>query len=91
MAGATTRKSFEITVKERPNKWFEEGRVSALSHTGPIYQYFVDLNFSVDLWAERASRQGHTMVSVESLQQNYYWPSPFCRPGPRAPDVSAQG
>ena len=79
-SGATTQKDFSITVKERPNKWFEEGRVGALSHTGPIYQYFVDPNFSVDLWAERASRQGHSLVSVETLQQNYYWPSRFADP-----------
>lgn len=78
--GASAEKEFSITVKERPNKWFEEGRVSALSHTGPIYQYFVDPEFSVDSWAERASRQGHTLVSVESLQQNYYWPSKFADP-----------
>lgn len=79
-AGHVARQEYTLTVKERPNKWFEEGRVSALSHTGPIYQYFVDPEFSVDSWAERASRQGHTMVSVESLQQNYYWPSKFADP-----------
>ena len=78
--GNTAVKDFSITIKERPNKWLEEGRVSALSHTGPIYQYFVDPNFSVDLWAERASRQGHSLVSVEALQQNYYWPSRFADP-----------
>lgn len=78
--GNTAEKEFSITVKERPNKWFEEGRVSALSHTGPIYQYFVDPEFSVDSWAERASRQGHSLVSVEALQQNYYWPSKFADP-----------
>ena len=78
--GNTAQKEFTLTIKERPNKWFEEGRVSALSHTGPVYQYFVDPNFSADLWAERASRQGHSMVSVEALQQNYYWPSRFADP-----------
>ena len=78
--GATAQKEFSIKVKERPNKWFEEGRVGALSHCVPIYQYFVDPNFSADLWAERASRQGHSLVSVETLQQNYYWPSRFADP-----------
>ncbi len=35
------------------------------------------MNYSADLWAQRAKRQGHSLVSVESLQQNYYWPSKF--------------
>ena len=78
--GATAEKEFTITVKERPNKWFEEGRVGALSHCIPIAKYFVDPNFSADLWAERAKHQGHSLVSVEALQQNYYWPSKFADP-----------
>ncbi|MDQ6421586.1 discoidin domain-containing protein [Paenibacillus sp. LHD-117] len=77
---ATTTKEFAIEVKDRPNRWFEEGRVSALSHTGPIYQWFVDPNYSIDLWAQRAKAQGHSLVSVEALQQNYYWPSKFADP-----------
>ncbi|WP_171629486.1 discoidin domain-containing protein [Paenibacillus plantarum] len=78
--GNTSRKNMTITVKERPNKWFEEGRVGALSHAAPIYQYFVDPNFSADLWAERAKAQGHSLVSVESVQQAYFWPSKFADP-----------
>ncbi|MEV6108060.1 discoidin domain-containing protein [Streptomyces sp. NPDC051940] len=78
--GNTASKDFTITVKERPNKWFEEGRVGALTHATPTYDYFVDPNFSVDRWAERAKRQGHSLVSVESLQQNYFWPSKFADP-----------
>lgn len=79
-AGNTARKEFTITVKERPNKWFEEGRVGALSHCIAIPRNFVDPNFSADLWAERAKAQGHSLVSVEALQQNYYWPSKFADP-----------
>ncbi|WP_236575357.1 putative Ig domain-containing protein [Paenibacillus sp. USDA918EY] len=79
-SGNKASKNFTITVKERPNKWFEEGRVGALSHTIVTYGYFNDPNFSADLWAERAKRQGHSLVSVESLQQNYYWPSKFSDP-----------
>jgi len=75
--GKTTRKELSITVKDRPNRWFEEGRVGALSHCVPVYPFWVDSNFSADLWAERAKRQGHSLVSIESLQQNYYWPSKF--------------
>lgn len=75
--GATRTKSLSIRVKERPNKWFELGRMSALTHTVTTYGWYVDSNYSADLWAERAKRQGHAMVSVESLQQNYYWPSRF--------------
>lgn len=78
--GASARQAYTLQVKERPNKWFEEGRVSALSHCIPVYQYFVDPNFSADQWAERASRQGHSLVSIEALQQNYYWPSRFADP-----------
>ncbi|WP_395028539.1 Ig domain-containing protein, partial [Robinsoniella sp.] len=61
--GSAAQQSYTLKVKERPNKWFEEGRVSALSHCIPVYQYFVDPNFSADVWAERASRQGHSLVS----------------------------
>ncbi|NOU98881.1 galactose-binding domain-containing protein, partial [Paenibacillus planticolens] len=78
--GNTARKNMTITVKDRPNKWFEEGRVGALSHAIPIYSYFVDPNFSADLWAERAKRQGHSLVSIESVQQAYFWPSKFADP-----------
>ncbi|WP_326769400.1 discoidin domain-containing protein [Streptomyces sp. NBC_01591] len=78
--GQTASKQFTITVKERPNKWFEEGRVSALTHSTPTYNYFVDPNFSADRWAARAKRQGHSLVSIESLQQNYFWPSKFADP-----------
>ncbi|MFF1917212.1 discoidin domain-containing protein [Streptomyces sp. NPDC058239] len=78
--GDTASKDFTITVKERPNKWFEEGRVGALTHATPTYNYFVDPNYSVDLWAARAKRQGHSLVSIESLQQNYFWPSKFADP-----------
>ncbi|WP_193726735.1 discoidin domain-containing protein [Paenibacillus guangzhouensis] len=78
--GNKATKKMTITVKERPNKWFEEGRVGALSHTIVTYPYFVDPNFSADLWAERAKRQGHSLVSIEALQQNYYWPSKFADP-----------
>ncbi|TYC20352.1 alpha-L-fucosidase, partial [Micromonospora sp. MP36] len=79
-AGNNTSKDFTITVKERPNKWFEEGRVGALTHATPTYNYFVDPNYSADQWAARAKRQGHSLVSVEALQQNYFWPSKFADP-----------
>ncbi|MEV0289930.1 discoidin domain-containing protein [Kribbella sp. NPDC050820] len=79
-AGQTATKPFTTTVKERPNKWFEEGRVGALTHATPTYNYFVDPNYSVDRWAARAKRQGHSLVSIESLQQNYFWPSKFADP-----------
>lgn len=75
--GKIAQKKLSITVKDRPNRWFEEGRVGALSHCIAVYPFWVDANWSADLWAERAKRQGHSLVSVESLQQNYYWPSNF--------------
>lgn len=73
----SARKESTIIVKDRPTRWFEEGRVGALSHCPAVYPFWVDPNFSADLWAERAKRQGHSLVSIESLQQNYYWPSRF--------------
>ena len=79
-ASAAVTKSFSITVKDRPNRWFELGRVSALSHTITTYPWFVDPHYSVDLWAQRAKRQGHSLVSIEAMQQNYYWPSKFADP-----------
>ncbi|MFB7208869.1 putative Ig domain-containing protein [Streptomyces sp. NPDC056255] len=78
--GSTASKDFTISVKERPNKWFEEGRVGALTHSTATYNYFVDPNYSVDRWAARAKREGHSLVSVEALQQNYFWPSKFADP-----------
>ncbi|RZU65645.1 Ig-like protein group 2 [Microterricola gilva] len=79
-AGATAKKQFTLTVQDRPNRKFEEGRVSALTHSAPIYNYFVDPNYSVDQWAARAKAQGLAMVSLEALQQNYHWPSKFSDP-----------
>lgn len=78
--GNTASKDMTITIKERPNKWFEEGRVGALTHATPSYSYFADPNFSADLWAERAKRQGHSLVSIETIQQAYLWPSKFADP-----------
>ncbi|MFB6612203.1 discoidin domain-containing protein [Agromyces sp. NPDC056379] len=78
--GATTTKDFTLTVEDRPNRKFEEGRVGALTHATPVYRYFVDPNYSVDQWAQRAKEQGHSLVSIEALQQNYYWPSKFADP-----------
>ena len=78
--GATVDKAFTMTVKDYPTKWFEEGRVGALSHCVVVPRYWVDENFSTDLWADRARREGHSLVSIEGLQQNYYWPSKFCDP-----------
>ncbi len=75
--GAKAQKKLSITVKDRPTRRFEEGRVGALSHCPAVYPFWVDANYSVDLWAQRAKREGHALVSVESLQQNYYWPSKF--------------
>ncbi|MFE6736586.1 discoidin domain-containing protein [Microbacterium sp. NPDC057650] len=79
-SGATATKRFELTVKERPNRRLEEGRVSALTHAAPMFNYFVDPNYSLDQWAARAKAQGLAMVSVEALQQNYHWPSKFSDP-----------
>lgn len=75
------QKEHTIIVKERPNKWFEEGKMSALSHHTGGYSQFFDPNFSYDLWAERAKEAGVTMLSTEALQMIYYWPAPGSFPG----------
>ena len=74
--GRTATKTTKIVVKERPNKWFEEGKMSALSHDTGAYAQFYDENFSYDLWAERAKKAGMTLLSTEALQAVYYWPGP---------------
>lgn len=79
-SSASATKALSITIKERPNRWLELGKVSALSHSIATYEWWADPNFSADRWAERAKRQGHAMVSVESLQTSYYWPSRFADP-----------
>ena len=78
--GETASKEFTITVKERPNQWFEEGRVGALTHATPTTTTLWIQTYSVDRWAARAKGQGHSLVSIEALQQNYHWPSKFADP-----------
>ena len=80
-AGNTAVKDTKIAVKERPSKWFEEGKMSALSHNTGAYTQFYDPNFSFDLWAERAKDAGMTMLSTEAVQGVYYWPAPGSFPG----------
>lgn len=77
----TAVKEMKIIVKERPSKWFEEGKMSALSHDTGAYTQFWDPNFSFDTWAERAKKAGMTMLSTEAVQGVYYWPAPGAYPG----------
>ena len=79
--GNTAVKETSITVKERPNKWFEEGKMSALSHNTGGYSQNFDPNFSFDMWAERAKKAGMTMLSTEAVQGIYFWPAPGSFPG----------
>lgn len=79
--GNTASKELTINVKERPSKWFEVGKMSALSHDTGAYTQFFDPNFSFDLWAERAKEAGMTMLSTEAVQGVYYWPAPGTFPG----------
>ena len=74
--GNTALKETKLIVKERPNKWFEEGRMSALSHCIGSYNFEIDPNYSLDAWAERAKDAGMNMLSVEAAFQTYYWPAP---------------
>ena len=78
--GKTAQKEFTITVEDRPNQWFEDGKVGALTHVVPIYNLMLDSNYDIDGWARRAKEQGHSLVSIESIQQAYFWPSKFNNP-----------
>ena len=75
--GLTAEKDFVMTAKLNPAQWFEEGRMSALSHcTGTIPNLY-DPNYNYDEWAQTAKAMGMTMLSTESYQNSlYYWPSP---------------
>ena len=75
--GETAEKEFVMTAKPHPAQWFEEGRMSALSHcTGTIPNLY-DPNYNYDEWAQTAKEMGMTMLSTESFQNSiYYWPSP---------------
>lgn len=75
--GNTAEKEFTMTAKPHPAQWFEEGRMSALSHcTGTIPNLY-DPNYNYDQWAQTAKEMGLTMLSTESYQNSlYYWPSP---------------
>lgn len=79
-AGKSITKKFTLTVEDRPNHKFEEGRVGSLVHAAPMFNYFVDPNYSIDQWAQRAKDQGVGTVTLEALQQNYHWPSKFSDP-----------
>ena len=74
--GNTALKETKLIVKERPNKWFEEGRMSALTHCIGSYNFEIDPNYSLDTWAERAKDAGMNMLSVEAAFETYYWPAP---------------
>jgi hypothetical protein len=78
--GTFVTKYFPITVKDWPNRWFEPGRVSALSHTITTYPWFADPDFSPDPWAQRAKREAQSLVSIEAVQQSYCWHSTFADP-----------
>lgn len=74
--GNTATKETKLIVKTRPNKWFEEGRMSALTHCVGSYNFEIDSNYSLDTWAERAKDAGMNMLSVEAAFETYYWPAP---------------
>ena len=74
--GNTAEKETKLIVKERPNKWFEEGRMSALTHCVGSYNFEIDPNYSYDTWAERAKDAGMNLLSIEAAFETYYWPAP---------------
>ncbi|WP_113673272.1 DUF7402 domain-containing protein [Vallitalea guaymasensis] len=79
---STATKALTIEVKERPNKWLEQARQIALISCGPTLNVNLDPNYSADLWAERAVRQGIQAVYFEAGQQTpIWWPSVYAPAG----------
>lgn len=82
--GDTATKSLSIEIKERPNRWHEEARQSALIHNAMSYSHAIDNNYSLDLWARRMRTQGINFVYLESYQawpNGFFWPAPSAAAG----------
>ncbi len=74
-AGNTASKSLCLTVKERPNKWYEEGRLTALIHSPEDTP-----NGDYDGLAKLMKRQGYCIgmpISYGNGDFTFRWPSRF--------------
>lgn len=74
-AGNVARKPLSITVRERPNKWYEEARLSCLVHAPEFMT-----EPQIKEMAELAKRQGYQVVmpiSYNNGDMAFRWPSPW--------------
>jgi len=72
-AGQVASKPLALTVKERPNRWFEEARLTALIHSPETLR---DEMF--DEFAQLMKRQGYgigMVISYNNGKHKYRWPS----------------
>jgi hypothetical protein len=75
--GAVAQKALSITVRERPNKWYEQGRLGALIHapekTPPGGEHEV---------ANLMKRQGYKLgmpISYNNGDMLFRWPAPMAK------------
>jgi len=72
-AGGSATKGLNIIVKERPNKWYEEARLTALIHTPECLP-----DRSYGEFVETMKRQGYQvgmLISYNNGRGKYRWPS----------------
>jgi hypothetical protein len=72
-AGARATRSFRLEVKERPNKWYEEARLTALIHHPESMP-----PDAFDDFADLMKRQGYgigMVISYNNGGHRYRWPS----------------
>ena len=72
-AGGSATKGLNIIVKERPNKWYEEARLTALIHTP---ECLPDRSFAE--FVQTMKRQGYQvgmLISYNNGRGKYRWPS----------------
>ena len=80
-AGTVAKKDLSIKVLERPNKWFEEARLTCLIHA-PEY----NTDSQIEEMAVMAKKQGYQVVmpiSYNNGEMAFRWPSPWAPKGTR--------
>ncbi len=77
--GAVAYKNLAIEVKERPNRWFEEGRLVALIHA-PERTPKGDCDAMAQLMKAEGYRLGMP-ISYNNGDAKFRWPSRFAKPG----------
>jgi hypothetical protein len=82
--GTVAEKTLSLTVRERPNKWYEEGRLGALIH-GPER---TPPNQVKDV-ARMMKRQGYKLglpITYNNGDMLFRWDSPFASPDKKTAD-----